>query len=310
MEIIRLGHNHSVTFTDEIVATIGEFDGIHIAHQMLFKKTLELSSKYNKKSAVITFDPHPDLVLGKNDYLLLSASDKIDIISKYGFDYLFIIEFDDNILSMSHFDFVKKYLLKLNVVHLVVGFDFRYGYKGLGNCSTLNGDSEGKIDVVVVDEQMFNNNKIGSSYIKKLLSDGLVKEANQLLGRYFKLSGYIIHGKNIGEKIKVPTANLKIDYDSTILKQGVYAGYCYVNGEKYISICNIGHNPSFNYRSDLSYEIHILNDGFNNKIYDEFVELELVEYLREEIVFQNITEFQKQIIEDKKRAISILNNAL
>ena len=85
MEIIRLGHNHSVTFMDEIVATIGEFDGIHIAHQMLFKKTLELSSKYNKKSAVITFDPHPDLVLGKNDYLLLSASDKIDIISKYGF---------------------------------------------------------------------------------------------------------------------------------------------------------------------------------------------------------------------------------
>ena len=150
MEIIRLGHNHSVTFMDEIVATIGEFDGIHIAHQMLFQKTLELSSKYNKKSAVITFDPHPDLVLGKNDYLLLSASDKIDIISKYGFDYLFIIEFDDNILSMSHFDFVNKFLLNLNIVHLVVGFDFRYGYKGLGNCSTLNVDSDGKIDVVVV----------------------------------------------------------------------------------------------------------------------------------------------------------------
>ena len=110
MEIIKLGYNHSVTLSDEIVATIGEFDGIHIAHQKLFKKTLELAKAKNKKSAVITFDPHPDVVLGKNSYVLLSDIDKVKIISKYEFDYLFIIEFDKDVLSMSHHDFVKKYL--------------------------------------------------------------------------------------------------------------------------------------------------------------------------------------------------------
>ena len=94
-------------------------------------------------------------------------------------------------------------------------------------------DSKGKIDVIVVEEQVFEGNKIGSSLIKQLLINGLVKDANKLLGRYFKLSGTIIHGNNIGEKIDVPTANLKIDYNSAILKQGVYAGYCYVKGEKY-----------------------------------------------------------------------------
>ena len=310
MEIIKLNCNHSISFTNEIIATIGEFDGIHIAHQMLFKKTLELAKESNKKSAVITFDPHPDVILGKDKHVLLSSTDKINIIDKYGFDYLFIIEFDDNVLSMSHSDFVKKYLLKLNVIKLVVGFDFKYGYKGIGNCNTLESDSGDKISVVVIDEQIIDNNKIGSSLIKELLAKGFIKEANNLLGRYFKLSGYIIHGKNIGEKIKVPTANLKIEYDSVILKEGVYAGNCYVKGRKYNAICNIGHNPSFNYRNDLSYEIHILDNEFNDKIYDEFVELELVEYLREEVVFQNITEFQKQIVVDKKRAISILNNAL
>ena len=310
MEIIKLNCNHSISLTNEIIATIGEFDGIHIAHQMLFKKTLELAKESNKKSAVITFDPHPDVILGKDKHVLLTSTDKINIIDKYGFDYLFIIEFDDNVLSMSHSDFVKKYLLKLNVIKLIVGFDFKYGYKGIGNCNTLESDSGDKISVVVIDEQIIGNNKIGSSLIKELLAKGFIKEANNLLGRYFKLSGYIIHGKNIGEKIKVPTANLKIEYNTVILKEGVYAGYCYVLGRKYNAICNIGHNPSFNYRNDLSYEIHILDNEFNDKIYDEFVELELVEYLREEVVFQNITEFQKQIVVDKKRAISILNNAL
>ena len=267
MEIIKLNCNHSISLTNEIIATIGEFDGIHIAHQMLFKKTLELAKESNKKSAVITFDPHPDVILGKDKHVLLSRTDKINIIDKYG-------------------------------------------YKGIGNCNTLESDSGDKISVVVIDEQIIGNNKIGSSLIKELLAKGFIKEANNLLGRYFKLSGYIIHGKNIGEKIKVPTANLKIEYDSVILKEGVYAGYCYVLGQKYNAICNIGHNPSFNYRNDLSYEIHILDNEFNDKIYDEFVELELIEYLREEVVFQNITEFQKQIVVDKKRAISILNNAL
>lgn len=310
MEIIKLGYNHSVTLLDEIVATIGEFDGIHIAHQKLFEKTLELAKAKNKKSAVITFDPHPDVVLGKNSYVLLSDIDKVNIISKYEFDYLFIIEFDKDILSMSHHDFVKKYLLALNVTELVVGFDFKYGFKGIGNCDTLSSDSNGKINVTVIDEQLVEQNKIGSSYIKKLLTNGSIKDANKLLGRFFKLSGYIIHGKNIGEKINVPTANLKIDYNSAILKQGVYAGFCYVKGNRYNAICNIGHNPSFNYRTNLSYEIHILDDEFNEKIYDEFVELELVEYLREEVVFPNITAFQNQIAVDKKTAISILNNAL
>lgn len=310
MEIIKLGYNHSVTLSDEIVATIGEFDGIHIAHQKLFKKTLELAKAKNKKSAVITFDPHPDVVLGKNSYVLLSDIDKVNIISKYEFDYLFIIEFDKDVLSMSHHDFVKKYLLTLNVTELVVGFDFKYGFKGIGNCDTISSDSNGKINVTVIDEQLVEQNKIGSSYIKKLLTNGSIKDANKLLGRFFKLSGYIIHGKNIGEKINVPTANLKIDYNSAILKQGVYAGFCYVKGNRYNAICNIGHNPSFNYRTNLSYEIHILDDEFNEKIYDEFVELELVEYLREEVVFPNITAFQNQIAVDKKTAISILNNAL
>lgn len=310
MEIIKLNYDHSFKNDEEIVATIGEFDGIHIAHQKLFDETIRIAKDNKCKSAVITFDPHPDVVLGKNTTMILSSDEKIKIINDFNFDYLFIIEFSQNVLSMSHNDFVEKFLINLSITNLVVGFDFRYGYKGLGNSDSIEEDSFGKINVKVIEEQTLNNDKIGSSYIKKLLLNGFIKDANILLGRYFKLSGYVIHGNNVGEKINVPTANLKINFDSPTLKEGVYAGYCFVNGNKYNAICNIGHNPSFNYRDNLSYEIHIIDDTFNDSIYDEFIELELVDYLREEVIFKNITDFQKQIENDKNRANFILNNAL
>lgn len=310
MEIIRLNYNHSFISNERIVATIGEFDGVHIAHQKLFKDTLKLANEKNSKSAVITFDPHPDVVLGKNQHTIMSMAEKNKVIESFGFDYLFIIHFDDNILQMPHDVFVNKFLLKLNVTDLVVGFDFRYGYKGLGSCDTIKEDSLEKINVLVIEEQTLEGNKIGSSLIKTYLSKGLLKEVNYLLGRNFKLSGYIIHGNNIGEKINVPTANLDVEFSSPVLKQGVYAGYCFVKDNKHNAIINIGHNPSFNYRDNLSYEIHIIDEDFNETIYDNFVELELVEYLREEVVFEKITDFQKQIEKDKKTAFLILNNAL
>ena len=310
MEIVLLDGKNSFSMNNKIVATIGEFDGIHIAHQELFKKTIEISKDKKYLSAVITFDPHPDVYLKKDESVILSNSEKLSIIESYGFDYLFIIKFNNQIVTMSHPDFIENYLTKINIAHLVIGFDFKYGYKGLGNKDTISSDSNNQITVTTVPELKVGNHKIGSSYIKKLLNDGAIEEANLLLGRKYKLTGHVIHGNNIGEKIKVPTANLKLDFSSTNLKQGVYVGICKVLGKKYYSICNIGHNPSFNYRDFLSYEIHIIDENFASSIYDEYIELELVKYLREEKTFKNIEDFKIQIECDKKEAFEILNNAL
>lgn len=313
MEVIKVDAslNHRL-INDHIVATIGDFDGIHLAHQELFRKTLEIASSKSLKSAVITFDPHPNKIISRNSNYsnLLSLDDKIAIIKQWGFSYLIIISFDLILSRLSHEEFVKKILLNLGIQEVVVGFDFHYGYQGIGNQTTIYSDSKEKIIVNVIPKITINNQKIGSSYIKELLSKGKIKEVNNLLGYHFKITGQVIHGRNIGEKIQVPTANLALCTNYPKIKEGVYVVKCLINDQKYFAICNIGHNPSFNYYENLSYEIHIIEDSFSDNLYDKKITVEFIDYLREEKVFSSVSDFKRQIEQDKKRAINILNNAL
>ena len=310
MEVIRINSLSEVPRIEaNITATIGEFDGIHLAHQLLFKKTLELACKNNTKSAVITFDPHPDSLIKKVEIQsIFSLEEKIEQIKTYNFDYLFVINFSKDILEMPHQDFSKHYLKKLNIVHLVIGFDFKYGYRGLGNKDTII--KEGIKNVEVIPEVIINNKTVSSTYIKELLAIGELTEANKLLDKNFTLSGEVIHGRNIGEKISVPTANLKLSHNYPILKEGVYVVKCIIKGKKYLGIANIGHNPSFNYYQDLSYEIHIIEENFNENLYHQNIQVEFIKYLRNEIVFNTIDDFKKQIEKDKKEAFFTLNNGL
>lgn len=312
MEIIKINSFSNDFYLENLVATIGEFDGVHIAHQALLEKTLEIAEEKKLKSAIITFDPHPDKILKKdlNHASLLSFEEKCDFIEKYHFDYLIVIDFDNNLANMPHNIFVQKFLLQLGVKEVVVGFDFCYGFKGEGKAETIYGDSNNQIIVHVVPEIIIDNQKVGSSLIKDLLSLGNVKKVKFLLGYNYKISGVVIHGRNIGEKINVPTANLKLDREYPRLKEGVYATRCLINGLYKKAILNIGHNPSFNFYENVSYEIHIIEDDFSDNLYDLKLSVELVEYLREEKVFENIADFQIQIKKDKNQAISILNNTL
>lgn len=313
MEIIKinsiLDYN---SIMDNLVATIGEFDGVHLAHKKLFNETLKIAQKKNLKSAVITFEPHPDKVINKDQtYVsLLSLEEKCELISKYHFDYLIIITFDNYLSKMSHKDFVQKFLIGLGVKEVVVGFDFHYGFHGEGISNSIITDSEHKINVNIIPEMIIDNQKIGSSLIKKMLNEGDLQKANTLLGYYYTIKGIVVHGRNIGEKIKVPTANLRLNRSYPHLKEGVYAGKCIIDGQKLFAICNIGHNPSFNYYENLSYEIHIIEENFKSNLYGKEISIELIEYLREEKKFKNIKDFQGQIECDKNRAFLVLNNTL
>lgn len=312
MEIIKISSSSNNFNLENIVATIGEFDGLHLAHQALLKKTLEIAEEKNYKSALITFEPHPDIVLKKDlDYVsLLSFEEKSDIIKNNNFNYLIVITFDNNLSNMEHNIFVQKFLLELGVKELVVGYDFCYGFKGLGKAKSIAIDSNNQIKVHIIPEIIIEEKKVGSSLIKDLLSRGNVKKVKMLLGYNYRISGEVVHGRNIGEKIKVPTANLKLDRKYPKLKEGVYAGKCLINGQYYNAILNIGHNPSFNYYENLSYEIHIIEENFSCNLYGQKITLELIEYLREEQVFKNIEDFQMQICKDKNQANLILNNTL
>lgn len=310
MEVIKINSIADIPLLDcHLTASIGEFDGIHLAHQYLIKRVLKTSINTNTKSAIITFDPHPDQLIKKDVVkTIFSLNEKIKSFAKYGIDYLFIINFDEKLLKMPHQEFTKNYLKPLKIVNLVVGFDFRYGYLGLGNKDTIL--KEGIKNIEVIDKMYDEEQIISSTYIKELLVNGKVEIANKLLDKNFTLIGEVIHGRNVGEKINVPTANLLLSHNYPDLKEGVYAVKCKINDQKYMGIANIGHNPSFNYYQNLSYEIHIIEEGFDKDLYNQTIEVEFIKYLRCEKVFESIEAFKEQINQDKKEAVLILNNAL
>lgn len=299
MELIRLDLNKSLLPKD-IVACIGEFDGVHIGHQKLIEEVLFISNDKKLPSAIITFDPHPDFILNKNnDFTYITPLDeKIRLISeKYNLDYFIIINFSKELSQLNYDKFYELFLKDINTI--VVGYDFKFGHKGLGNVNNLKQIHK---NLIVVDEIKYNNEKIGSRKILSLLSEGDIISANKLLGRLYKLSGIVTKGSQIGNKIGYPTANIEINDNYSLLKKGVYAVRIKYNNNHYLGICNYGYNPSFNKIVKARLEVHIFN--YNKDIYGELLEVEFIENIREEINFPSIDDFLIQLKKDCEYCVS------
>lgn len=306
MELVYLNENTTLKFP-ELVATIGEFDGIHQGHLALLQETINIGKKKNIKTAVITFDPHPDYVLGKEKKLnyITPFNVKKEIIESLGFDYLFVINFTLEVAKLDPTLFIKQYLLKINVVHTVVGYDFTFGFKGLGKANDIPSCSGGMIENTVIEKVSFNNEKVASNEVKKSLVNGDVENAMQLLNRPYEIKGEVILGNQVGRTINVPTANIAYDDAYVLLKNGVYATMVIVDGKEYPAITNIGHNPSFNYSKRRSLEAHIID--FDQNIYGKIVSVKFYKRLRDEVKFASINEFLEQISKDKEEAIKIID---
>lgn len=302
MEKIYVNLNTSVNVDFQLSCAFGFFDGVHLAHQQLFKKTLEVAQKTNTKSAVITFYPNPNYVIEKtsdNTYLT-PRKVKEAIIRDFGFDYLIVVEFSLAVSKLTHQEFVNKILGKFHIKNIIVGYDNHYGYKGEGTVDTLKLDSVGLYNIYVVDELEYQGEKIGSSRIKALLKSGRVSEVINLLGRNYMLSGIVVHGHGLGRTIGVPTANISLDYPYTIPQNGVYLVYVTVSGKKYKGVCNIGNNPTFNYVSHTSIEVNILD--FSEEIYQQEIELEFIIKIRDEKKFATTKQLVAEITKNQEFA--------
>ena len=307
MELVILDKTN-FKFDKSLVVAIGQFDGIHLGHLSLLKKTIEIGKENNYKTAVITFDPHPDFVLGKDTKLtyITPFEEKKKMIENLGFDYLIVINFDLEIANMEPISFVEKYLVEQNVKEVVVGFDFVFGKRGSGKAEEINALSKNRIKTTIISKQNYNNEKIASSRVKDKLKNGDMEEVKNLLGRYYSITGKIVYGKQVGKTIDVPTANLEYDEKYVDLKPGVYATIIEIDNNSYIGITNFGNNPSFNYTNKRTIETHILD--FDKNIYEKNAKISFVKYLRKEEKFASIEEFQKQIEKDKleaKKCVSI-----
>jgi riboflavin kinase/FMN adenylyltransferase len=301
MELIKLDLNN-ICLPDNLVACIGVFDGVHSGHNKVINKVINVASEKKLKSALITFDPHPDFVLKKIDkeQYITPLNDRIKLLgNNFNLDYLIIINFTKELAALSFESFYNLFLKSLNTI--VVGEGFRFGYKNLGEVKDLKKLHPN--DVISVPHEFYSNinHKISSQDILVMLEGGKISDVMEL-GVTYKVSGVVIKGSQIGNRIGYPTANIDVQGKYCLVKNGVYAVIIIIDNQRYLAIANYGYNPSFNMVEKPRLEVHIFD--FNSDIYGKKVEVEFIDFIREEIKFPSVDEFLKQLKEDCNLCIS------
>ncbi|KSU62558.1 bifunctional riboflavin kinase/FMN adenylyltransferase [[Bacillus] enclensis] len=309
MKIITVHHPHSFKKEDfpPMVLALGYFDGIHKGHQRVIKTAVQSAGDQHLHSAVMTFDPHPSVVLGhkhKHIHFITPLEDKKEIISNLGVDYLFVVRFTSEFASLLPQEFVDQYIINLNVRQVVAGFDYSYGRMGKGTMETLPFHSRERFTSITVPKLTEEEDKISSTLIRNHLKEGNVSKVTTLLDRPYRMKGTVIHGDKRGRKIGFPTANIELTHPYLLPKNGVYAVRMKIHNQWYDGVCNIGFKPTFKNPDDysLSIEVHLFE--FNSSIYGEEVYIEWFERIRDEQKFSGIDELISQIQRDKDTAIT------
>ncbi|MGM0500957.1 MAG: bifunctional riboflavin kinase/FAD synthetase [Bacillota bacterium] len=293
----------------ELVLTIGSFDGIHLGHRQIMKKTIQEAQNLNCDSALLTFHPHPLKVVAPAaaPKLLTSYRQKVNIIKNFGINRIIFKRFTKEFAQLPYQDFIKKYLVeRFPVKKIIVGEDFRCGYRSQGTPAKIKElGAEYGIEVEAIPDIKLDGQEISSTYIRRLIEEGAVSKVRKQLGRNLKLECEVISGDGRGKKLGYPTANLHPVADYILPPAGVYACRIKINGEMYNGVANLGYRPTFN-KDDFSIEVYIFD--FSDIIYGQQVELEFVKHIREELYFSTKEELISQIeqdVEEAKEALSI-----
>ncbi|GAA0612181.1 bifunctional riboflavin kinase/FAD synthetase [Virgibacillus siamensis] len=304
MRTIELSYPHTLELEDlpETVAAIGFFDGIHKGHQKVIQTAVDKAKKNDWESAVITFHPHPSVVLKKDAThvkYITPIKEKQEILQKMDVDRLYIITFNKELASLEPQQFIDHFIIGLKIKHLVAGFDFSYGYKGKGNMEIIGGHARGEFDYTTISKVEMDDQKVSSTRIRELLRTGRIATANDLLGRPLAIQGIVIDGEKRGRSIGYPTANIQIDPDALLPKTGVYAVKVQYKNELYEGMASLGYNPTFDGQlEEPSAEVNIFD--YNNDLYGEELIVEWHKFIRDEVKFDSVDELIEQIKDDER----------
>lgn len=283
--------------------TLGVFDGIHLGHQALLGAVDKVAKKKNYAQVLVTYHPHPDLVLGKRNpgerSELFTYPEKLTLLEKTGLDAVIFLPFTKELARMTALRYLREILLgHLRAKCIVIGYDQKFGRGRKGNYALLKKMSH-RYDYKVerVSAVKMKGAIVSSSRIRSLLAAGDVQMASRLLGQSFFLTGTVLKGHQRGKTLGFPTANLGISDSKIIPKEGVYSCIAEHDGIRYRAMVNVGRNPTFQ-QTDLSIEAHIL--GFDKDIYGELLQLSFVERLRDEKKFSGVDELIAQLHVDLK----------
>ena len=291
------------------VVTIGTFDGVHKGHQKILNKVLNASKQSNLSSVVLTFFPHPRIILNKyNDIKMIDSLDeKINHLEKIGIDHLIIHPFDKKFSLLSADQFIKEYLLKkLKLKHIIIGYDHRFGKGREASVTDLKKySSEFNFVLDEIDAQEIEKIAISSTKIRNSINEGDLKTTKIYLGRFFSLTGKVVKGDGLGKQIDYPTANISIKEDYKIIpKDGVYYIKTTIDNNLYNGMMNIGHRPTIGTK-EKSIEVNLFN--FNTDIYDRVISIDVVEKIRDEKKFASIEGLKTQLAKDQEHCLKLIN---
>jgi riboflavin kinase/FMN adenylyltransferase len=292
------------------VVTTGTFDGIHVGHQKIIQRLREKAKEINGETVLLTFWPHPRLIISPNDdnlKLLTTIDEKTEILEKLGIDHFVVLPFTREFSELSSEKYIEEILLQgLGTKAMVIGYDHRFGKNREGGIDYLRQHSERfKIEIEEISRQELENITISSTKIRNAILTGDVKTANELLGRNYQFSGPVVKGRQLGRTIGFPTANIQVQKKYKLIpKNGVYATQVFLRNKQYGGIMNIGNRPTVE-GLGRTQEVHIFE--FSDDIYGETIKVEILEFIREETKFDNIGDLIKQIELDCQSAKSIFS---
>jgi riboflavin kinase/FMN adenylyltransferase len=291
------------------IVTIGTFDGVHLGHQKLLERIKLLAKKNGGESILITFHPHPRFVVNPDDRslkLINTLEEKLQLLEHYCIDNVVVAPFTLAFSKIPAIEYVKDFLVEnFNPHTIVIGYDHHFGRNRSGNIHLLKEyQSVFGFEVEEISKEMLEDIDISSTKIRNALNNGEVSTAAELMGHHYSLSGFVIKGEQNGRKMGFPTANIQLPVHYKLIpKNGVYAVKVLLKNKSYKGMLNIGYRPTFE-GANKSIEVHILN--FDQNIYGEEIEVQFIEFIRNEQKFEGIDTLKKQLEIDAEKVRLLL----
>lgn len=286
-----------------LVLSLGMFDGVHLGHLSIINTLNLIAKNEDLESAILSFWPHPRKFLNPNDNvkMLNTLEEKLDLLEKSGIQNIFLKTFDEEFRNLTGTEFCEQVLVdKLNVKHIIIGHDHTFGKNKSGNfdlLKSLSTELDFKVNQLEAVQQ--NDLNISSTKIRIALSEGRIRDANEMLGYNYPLTGKVIHGKKLGRTIGYPTANIDVPINKLLPKSGAYIVEVYVDDQFYKGMLSIGTNPTIDdLNQSLHTEVYILD--FDQDIYDQEITLKFRDYLHDEIKFEGLEKLIEKLDLDKK----------
>lgn len=308
--MLTVEHTKNFRIEKPTIVTIGTFDGVHLGHQKILNRLVELKQELGLSSTVLTFSPHPRKVLfpqQKDLKLLTLVEEKLELLKRFSVDVTVVYPFDSHFSQLDAEDYIKNILVKeLNVKHLVIGYDHKFGKNREGDINVLKHFSNKyNFTVEEISAKDIDSINISSSKIRHAIDEGNVELAKEYLGHHYSISGKVVKGKQLGNTIGYPTANVSIDdSDKLVPKIGVYFVKVIHNKIQYFGMMNIGTNPTVT--NDLSLKLEVNIFGFNETIYDKNLKIKFVKRIRDEEKFNNLNELIEQLHLDKQTCLKLI----